>query len=70
MIDLIKRVFAIASGGRPMRRIGFAFTDIVSGKPVHYFEDFHGTIWLAEHRWSGFRVPLGARHELMEDIRP
>lgn len=43
-------------GGRPMRRTSFAFTDVVSGKPVYYFIDRLGRRWLAEHRWARFRI--------------
>ena len=44
------------TGGRPMRKIGFAFTDTVTGKPIFYFKDLLGRAWLAEHRWASFRV--------------
>lgn len=44
-----------ATGGRPMRRVGYAFTDAVSGRGVHYYVCRDGTLWLAEHRWSLFR---------------
>lgn len=43
-------------GGRPMQRLGFAFTDKVSGKPVFYWRDAFGREWMAEHRWAWFRV--------------
>ncbi|MER9652509.1 hypothetical protein NKJ26_03190 [Mesorhizobium sp. M0152] len=53
---LRKFLFWIA-GDRPMRRIGTAFIDRVTGEPVHYFVDEYGSLWLATHRWSLFRIP-------------
>lgn len=44
------------TGGRPMLYQGYAFRDVVSGKAVHYWVDHYGRHWLAEHRWSRFRV--------------
>ena len=43
-------------GGRPMERGAFRFTDCISGKPVYYFADHYGRVWLATHAWSWFRV--------------
>ena len=48
-------------GGRPMTPLGFAFIDLVSGKPVFYFADKFGRCWLAEHPWSLFRVPAASQ---------
>lgn len=45
------------TGGRPMRRLAYAFTDKVTGRPVYYFMDGYDRLWMAEHRWSLFRVP-------------
>lgn len=39
-----------------MKRIGYAFTDAVSGKPVYYHQDRKGTLWLKESRWSIFKT--------------
>lgn len=50
------KLLRILTGGRPMRRIGYAFTDIVSGKAVYRWEDRYGRKWLAEEAWSLFRV--------------
>ena len=44
-------------GGRPMRRESFAFTDKCSGASVSYYIDRLGRRWMAETRWSLFRVP-------------
>lgn len=44
------------TGGRPMRRDGFAFTDRVSGESVCYWTDRLGRRWLATGAWSWFRV--------------
>ncbi len=43
-------------GGRPMKRVGFAFTDRVSGRSVNYYRDRYGRYWMAEHGWALFRV--------------
>ena len=41
----------------PMRRITFAFTDAVSGRPVSYYRTAGtGRLCMAETRWSLFRV--------------
>lgn len=49
--------FYTLTGGRPMKREGFAFTDIVSGLPVHRYRDAFGNLWLADNgSWSLFRV--------------
>ena len=50
-----------------MTIVGYAFTDAVSGQPVYYCEDKHGNLWLAENRWSSFRVEAHAHRHLDED---
>jgi hypothetical protein len=45
------------TGGRPMRRIGHAYTERCTGKPVSYFVDAYGDVWMAKHRWSIGRTP-------------
>lgn len=45
------------TGGRPMTNRGYAFTDIVSGRPVYYWRDQFGRAWMANGAWSLFRVP-------------
>jgi len=54
--DLVKRMLAYLTGGRPMRRIEYRFTALISGKPVYYYEDTFGRIWLAESAWAMLRV--------------
>lgn len=44
------------TGGRPMQIMGYSFTDIVSGLPVFVCKDTFGRYWLANGRWSLFRV--------------
>lgn len=44
------------TGGRPMARTGFAFTDSVSRESVCYYTDKLGRNWLATGAWSLFRV--------------
>ena len=41
---------------RTLERIGYAFTDIVEGKPVYYWRDRDGVVWLKSSKWSLFRV--------------
>ena len=51
-MEFIRRIL----GGRPMRRDGFAFTDVVSGKSVCYYLDTLGRRWLSTSPWARFRV--------------
>lgn len=39
-----------------MKRIGYAFTDAVSGEGVHYYIDCYGQKWMAGFSRWGFRV--------------
>lgn len=39
-----------------MKFIRFAFTDVVSGKAVNYYRGSDGKTYMANHRWSLFRV--------------
>lgn len=43
-----------------MKRTGFAFTDVVSGKPVYYYEDFFGRTYMAEAGFTFERVGYNA----------
>jgi hypothetical protein len=54
------RFFNWLTGGRPMKKICYCFTDAVSGRCVFLWEDAGGFRWMAEGAWSRFRVP--ARH--------
>jgi hypothetical protein len=57
MKDTLTRAFYRLSGGRPMTFITFAFTDVVSGKPVNYYQDRHKQkYWMANGRWDKFRA--------------
>lgn len=53
---MIRSIFQSLTGGRPMQHLDFLFTDVVSGKPVHHWRDTFGREWMANGRWSGFRV--------------
>lgn len=44
------------TGARPMRIRAYAFTDQVSGRAVYYVRCRAGRLWLAQGRWSRFRV--------------
>lgn len=49
---LLRRIF----GGRPMHRVAFCFTDMVSGQPVYLWRDQFHRDWYATGRWARFRV--------------
>lgn len=53
-----RTIFRWLTGGRPMKRVRYAFTDAVSGKEVFYFRDDIGLNWLAEKPWSWFRIAV------------
>ncbi len=53
----MRKIIAHITGGRPMVKGEYRFTDIISGEPVYYFTDYFGREWLARHKWSLFRVP-------------
>jgi len=55
---MIKTIFKYILGGRPMKYQGTAFCDVVSGRWVRYYKDQFNRYWLAEHKWSWFRVSL------------
>lgn len=55
---MMRRLFYWLTGGRPMVREHFAFTDIVTGKSVNYYTDAYGRRWLAMSPWALFRVSL------------
>lgn len=46
---------------KSLKRIGYAFTDIVEGKPVYYYMDRHGEIWMKSSKWALFKVKSNAR---------
>jgi hypothetical protein len=43
-------------GGRPMVKIGSLFFDHIEGKEVNLYKDSLGRLWMANHKWSWFRV--------------
>lgn len=53
-----EKLLAHLTGGRPMRCLGFAFRDCVSGEGVYDFQDKFGRIWMANNRWSWFRCQM------------
>lgn len=56
------------TGGRPMRLHSPAFIDAVSGYKVGHYMDKHGKWWLADNRWSWFRVPMRGS-EIMDALQ-
>jgi hypothetical protein len=63
MDDLVKRLFSQLTGGRPMVRMEYRFTDHVSGKPVYYYKDAFGRVFMATGAWSLFRVALEGKDD-------
>ena len=63
MSDFVKWLVSRVTGGRPMKRIEYRFTDLISGSPVYYYEDTFGRVWLATDAWSWFRVAPPSRGE-------
>lgn len=41
---------------KSLEMIGYAFTDVVEGKPVYYYRDSDGEIWMKNSKWSLFSV--------------
>lgn len=52
----MRKLLRKLTGGRPMSNMGYAFTDIVVGRPVYYWRDRLGRGWMANGAWSIFRV--------------
>lgn len=57
---MLMRFYNFLTGGRPMRRREWLFTDVVSGNRVYRYEDRLGRSWMAEGPWSWFRVEAKA----------
>ena len=56
MIESISYWIDLLLGGRPMKYENYAFTDVVSGERVNRYTDKFGRKWLANNKWSWFRV--------------
>lgn len=52
--------------GRPMERVRYAFPDNLTGRPVYYYRDGFGRLFMATSRWGLFRVRC-TRDRLPED---
>lgn len=46
------------TGGRPMKRLEYVFTDKVNGRGVWYWRDRLGRSWMAQGPWALFRVEV------------
>ena len=57
------RWLARLTGGRPMIRNEYAFTDTVSGEGVWRWTDRLGRRWLATGAWSLFRLETSGQGE-------
>ncbi len=55
---MVKKIFYKLTGGIPMEKLDFAFTDSVSGEMVYHYKDKLGRMWLATGAWASFRVAL------------
>jgi len=63
-MNILKTITLHITGGRPMKDIGCAFIDVVSGKKVHDYIDQFGREWMADNgSWSFFRVRTGSKPE-------
>lgn len=58
------------TGGRPMRRQCFCFTESLSHRPVYLWLDSFGRRWLAAGPWSRFRVPATYGPEIWNSFLP
>lgn len=56
MREALKMLLSRVLDGRPMTRVGFAFTDTVVNEPVYYYRDTFGRLWMAQGAWARFRV--------------
>ena len=56
MKTLFRKIILFLTGARPMIKLGYAFTDMLSGARVYDFVDQKGRLWLATDRWSIFRM--------------
>jgi hypothetical protein len=56
-------------GGRPMMKVGYSFTDVVSGKRVYDWIDCFGRLWHSTNGWGWGRVQKGEGIALVESIR-
>ena len=56
-MDIVERVLTHMTGGRPMVRGEYRFSDLWSN-PVYYYQDKFGRKWLATSAWAWFRVPV------------
>lgn len=44
------------TGGRPMTRVCYCFTDYICDRPVYLWRDRYDRPWLAHSAWAQFRV--------------
>lgn len=58
---VLKTILNYLLGGRPMTFKCLAFTDLVNGHPVNYYQDTFGRQWMAQDRWGWFRVKVRAK---------
>lgn len=56
MLLPLKTLFYRLTGGRPMKLIGFAFTDDKDHRAVYYCLDKFDRLWMANGRWARVRV--------------
>jgi len=54
--DLVKRILMRITGGRPMERLEYRFRDTITNRPVYYYKDYFGRVWMATGAWSSFRI--------------
>jgi len=63
----MKRLFYLITGGRPMKQTDSnSFRDTVSGKQVNYYKDHLGKKWMANTKWSLFRISANKEKSEMD----
>lgn len=53
---MIRKLLNYLLNGRPMTKLVFCFTDIVTGERVYLFVDGYKRYWLATSPWARFRM--------------
>lgn len=56
MKKLLAKFKILLTGGRPMIKLGYAFTDFLSGEKYYDFIDQKGRLWVANGKWSLTRM--------------
>ena len=52
----LKKIKMLMTGGRPMIQLGYAYTELLSGKRLYDYIDNYGRLWIAPSKWSWWRL--------------